>query len=131
MNLIRMVVLIFVLLVLLVFCFNNNDLVTLNLWPFFGEDDVVEVTLSVVIFFLSAFSFIFGMFFVWVSYAPALRSQKYQNKKLIKANSKMAAQVVDLKEDLNTLKGDGEEPKKPFGGLFKKNKKTAEKTVEE
>ena len=123
MNFIKMLIGIPLIVVILVFAFVNNDLASFSLWPFYVE---VTVSLSVAIVFLFIIGFAFGSFFTWMSYAPALREQKAQNKRLSKEHVKLVEQVTDLQENLNTLKP-AEEKKPTFyekaKNIFKRKKK--------
>ena len=109
------------LIIILIFSFVNNDLATFNLWPFYFE---VTVSLSVAIVFFILLGFIFGLFWMWLSYAPvrkALRQQKKQNKKLSKEQQKLAEKVSGLQSDLDTMKAtEAALPKPSFGQRLKK-----------
>jgi len=119
--------------IVLWFAVINNDLAGIGLWPFWAEDDKVDVSLSVIIVFLFAFGFIMGFSFAWLSYAPRLSGEKRRNKKLSKEHDKLADKVADLEEDLNTLKKDGdiesETPQKSWSLFKKKTKKAKEPEV--
>lgn len=89
---------------LLVFAFTNNDLVTLKIWP---TDIEIITSLSVTIVFLVVLGYIIGWFFTWMSYLPvrsALRAHKRQNKKLSKEQEKLTKEVEDLHGNIETLK---------------------------
>lgn len=88
------------LVVLVVFAFINNDLATFDLWPFYVK---IDVSLSVAIVFLFAAGFFFGTLFSWLSYLPRLRAEKKQNKKLNKAQQKLAEKVSGLQDNINTM----------------------------
>ena len=130
MGFIKMLIGLPLLVVILVFAFVNNDLVTFDLWPFYIE---ITVSLSVAIVFFILFGFIIGDFFSWLSYAPvrkALRKQKKQNKKLNKEQQRLVKEMEGLHENLENLKElEAQLPKqslwKKFKNLFKK-KESAE-----
>ena len=122
--------------IIAVIAFMNNEMVTINLWPFYIE---ITATLSVVIIFLALFGYIIGKLDSWVSYAPlrlALRNQLRQNKKLNAEQQRLVEKVEGLKENLENIKTN--EPanaqpvekanlssklKQKFSGLFKSNPK--------
>lgn len=140
MGFIKMLIGLPLLVIIAVFAFVNNEMVTFDLWPFFLKADV---SLSVVIIVLLLVGYLIGKFDSWISYAPlrkALRTQVKQNKKLSKEHQKLAETVVGLKENLETSKSETEAAakeaaanrppfsvrlKQKFSGLFKK--KTAPK----
>ncbi len=104
MNLLKMLIGLPILLIVLVFAFVNNDLVTFSLWPFAFE---VTVSLSVAIVFLFAFGFVFGNIFSWLSHSPlrkALRHHKRQYKKLNKEQQRLLKEMGMLHEDLERAK---------------------------
>lgn len=110
------------------FAIINNDLTGIGLWPFWAEEDKVDVSVSVLIVFLFIFGFLSGLFFAWLSYAPRLSSERRKNKKLSKAHNKLAEEVTDLKENLNSLMKESElEPeiscKRAWKNIFKKKEK--------
>ena len=112
------------------FAIINNDLASIGLWPFWAEDDRIDVSVSVLVVFLFIFGFLFGVFLTWISYAPKLISEKRHNKKLNKAHNKLTEEVTDLKENLNSLMKDSEvEPnipcKKAWTDIFKRKTKKA------
>ena len=127
MSLLKMLIGLPVLLIVFVFAFVNNDLVTFSLWPFAFE---VTVSLSVAIVFLFAFGFVFGNIILWLSYSPvrrALRHHKRQYKKLDKEQQKLLKEMGMLHEDLERAKEF--QPQKPtwaqrFKNLFKSKKNT-------
>ena len=135
MGFIKMLIGLPLLVVILVFAFVNNDLVTFDLWPFYIE---ITVSLSVAIVFFIIFGFIMGEFFSWLSYAPlrkALRQQKKQNKKLNKEQQRLVKEMEGLHENLENLKEiEAQMPKPSLGekikNLFrsKKNDQTENKT---
>lgn len=112
---------------LLVFAFTNNDLVTLKIWP---TDIEVITSLSVTIVFLVLLGYIIGWFFTWISYSSvrsALRAHKKQNKKLSKEQEKLTKEVEDLHGNIETLKSSTPLPEKKgfkarLRALFKRNK---------
>ena len=122
--------------IIAVIAFMNNEMVTINLWPFYIE---ITATLSVVIIFLALFGYIIGKLDSWVSYAPlrlALRNQLRQNKKLNAEQQRLVEKVEGLKENLENIKTN--EPanaqpvekanltsklKQKFSGLFKSKPK--------
>lgn len=109
MGFVKMLIGLPLLIVILIFAFMNNDLVTFNLWPFYIE---ITVSLSVAIVFLLLVGFLLGSFFSWLSYAPvrkALRCQKKECRKLTKKQEALAKQVDSLHENLKVLKE--QEPK--------------------
>lgn len=101
MNIIKTIIGLPLLVALLVFAFVNNDFATFSFWPFYLE---ITISLSVAILFLFLAGFMFGSFFTWLSYAPALHSEKRQNKKLAKNQKKLTEKVSTLKEDVTDLK---------------------------
>ena len=115
--------------IVLWFAIINNDFAGIGLWPFWAENERVDVSLSVLIVFLFIFGFVAGVFFTWISYAPRLTSEKRKNKKLNKANTKLEEEVVVLKEDLSSLMKDNdiepEEPTKKSWNIFKRKQKKA------
>ena len=125
MNLLKMLIGLPVLLIVLVFAFVNNDLVTFSLLPFAFE---VTVSLSVAIVFLFTFGFVFGNIFSWLSHSPlrkALRHHKRQYKKLNKEQQKLLKEMGMLHEDLEKAKE--YQPQKPtffqrFKNIFKSKK---------
>ena len=125
MNLLKMLIGLPVLLIVLVFAFVNNDLVTFSLWPFAFE---VTVSLSVAIVFLFTFGFVFGNIFSWLSHSSlrkALRHHKRQYKKLNKEQQKLLKEMGMLHEDLEKAKE--YQPQKPtffqrFKNIFKSKK---------
>lgn len=135
MGFIKMLIGLPLLVVILVFAFVNNDLVTFDLWPFYIE---ITVSLSVAIVFFIIFGFIMGEFFSWLSYAPlrkALRQQKKQNKKLNKEQQRLVKEMEGLHENLENLKEiEAQMPKPSLGekikNLFrsKKNDQAENKT---
>lgn len=109
--------------VLLVFAFVNNDLVTFNLWPFYVE---ITISQSVAIVFFVIFGYILGKISSWMSYAPMrvqLRKQKKVNKKLNKEQQKLTEKVSGLQENIDTLKTKTADilPPKPTLKEFMKN----------
>ena len=119
MNLLKTFIGLPVLLIVLIFAFVNNDLVTFSLWPFAFE---VTVSLSVAIVFLFAFGFVFGNIFSWMSHSPlrkALRQHKRQYKKLNKEQQKLLKEMGMLHEDLEKAKEF--QPQKPSLGQRIKN----------
>ncbi len=111
MGFIKMLLGLFLIAVIAVFAFVNNDLATFNLWPFYLE---ITVSLSVAIVFFIAFGFVWGKLFTWMSYAPirkALRQQKKQYKKLNKEQQKLVKEMEGLHSNIETLKE--QQPKKP------------------
>ena len=130
MNLLKTLIGLPVLLMVFIFAFVNNDLVTFSLWPFAFE---VTVSLSVAIVFLFAFGFVFGNIFSWLSHSPlrkALRQHKKQYKKLDKEQQKLLKEMGILHEDLEKAK-EFQPPKPTLGqklkNLFKsKSSSTAE-----
>ena len=112
MSFIKFVIGLPLIILLLVFAFTNNDLVTLKIWP---TDIEVITSLSVTIVFLVVFGYIVGWFFTWLSYASvrsALRAHKKQNKKLSKEQEKLAKEVEDLHGNIETLKSSAPLPEK-------------------
>ncbi len=104
MGFIKMLIGLPILIIILIFAFVNNDLVSFNLWPFYFE---VTVSQSVAIVFFILLGFLLGLLWMWLSYAPvrkALRVQRKQNKKLNKEQRKLAEQVSGLQTNLETIK---------------------------
>lgn len=116
--------------VILVFAFVNNDLVTFNLWPFYVE---ITISQSVAIVFFVIFGYILGKISSWMSYAPMrvqLRKQKKVNKKLNKEQQKLTEKVSGLQENIDTLKtktADILPPKPTLKGFMKNIFKRKEK----
>lgn len=122
--------------IIAVIAFMNNEMVTINLWPFYIE---ITATLSVVIIFLALFGYIIGKLDSWVSYAPlrlALRNQLRQNKKLNAEQQRLVEKVEGLKENLENIKTNesanaqpvekanlSSKLKQKFSGLFKSKPK--------
>lgn len=122
--------------IIAVIAFMNNEMVTINLWPFYIE---ITATLSVVIIFLALFGYIIGKLDSWVSYAPlrlALRNQLRQNKKLNAEQQRLVEKVEGLKENLENIKTNEQANAQPvekanlssklkqkFSGLFKSKPK--------
>ena len=104
MSFIKMLIGLPIVIIVLIFAFVNNDLVTFNLWPFYLE---ITVSQSVAIIFLVLFGYIYGKFNSWLSYSPvrkALRQQKKENKKLNKEQQRLVREMEDLHEDLENIK---------------------------
>ena len=108
MSFIKMLIGLPLIIVVLIFAFVNNDLVSFNLWPFYIE---ITVSQSVAIVFLLFFGFIWGKFDSWLSYSPvrrALRQQKKTNKKLnkeqLKLSEKVSGSITSLKEEAKDAK---------------------------
>lgn len=107
MNFVKMLIGLPLIIIIAVFAFMNNEMVTLNFWPFYLN---ITISLSVVIIVLVLLGYIIGKFDSWLSYAPlrtALRSQLKQNKKLSQAQQKLVEKVEDLKGNLESVKTDG------------------------
>ena len=121
MGFIKMLIGIPLIAVLLVFAFVNNDLATFSLWPFNIE---VTVSLSVAVLFFVLLGFIFGVLYLWLSYAPvraSLRQQKKQNKQLNKEKQKLVKEMEVLQENLDNLKeAEAQTPKPGLGERLKK-----------
>ena len=102
-----------------VVAFMNNEMVSINLWPFPID---IKALLSVVIIVMFAFGYIYGRVDSWMAYSPlrtALRSQRRQNKRLNAAQQKLTEQVEGLQEDLESMKNSesgaqGDAPKVSF-----------------
>ena len=89
---------------LLVFAFTNNDLITLKIWP---TDIEVITSLSVAIPFFVVLGYIIGWLFTWMSYfsvRSSLRAHKKQNKKLSKEQEKLVKEVEDLHGNIASMK---------------------------
>ncbi len=111
MSFIKMLIGLPLIIVVLIFAFVNNDLVSFNLWPFYIE---ITVSQSVAIVFLLFFGFIWGKFDSWLSYSPvrrALRQQKKTNKKLNKEQLKLSEKVSDLEGSITSLKEEAKDAK--------------------
>ncbi|MBR1648220.1 MAG: LapA family protein [Alphaproteobacteria bacterium] len=118
--------------IIAVTAFMNNDVVTLNLWPFYVKG--VQVSMSVIIVVLSVMGYLIGKIDSWMSYAPmrlALSSSRRQNKRLNAEQQKLVEKVEGLKENLENIKsGESNYEKAPqpdslkqkILGVFKKNK---------
>lgn len=130
MGLIKMLIGLPILIVILIFAFVNNDLVTFNLWPFYFE---ITVSLSVAIVFFVLLGFLLGLLWMWLSYAPvrkALRLQRKKNKKLSQEQRKLTEQVSGLQTNLETMKAtQSAAPKTSFKdklkAVFSRKKETA------
>lgn len=88
-----------------VFAFVNNDLVSLDPWPFYAD---VTISLSVLIVALVFLGYLFGKIDSWFAYSPlrsALRAQRKQNKKLNAEQQKLAEKVEGLRENLENISG--------------------------
>lgn len=111
MSFIKMLIGLPLIIVVLIFAFVNNDLVSFNLWPFYLE---ITVSQSVAIVFLLFLGFIWGKFDSWLSYSPvrrALRQQKKANKKLNKEQEKLTEKVSDLEGSITSLKEEAKDAK--------------------
>ncbi len=111
MNFIKMLIGLPVLIIILIFAFVNNDLVSFNFWPFYIE---IIVSQSVAIVILILLGFLLGKLDSWISYSPvrrALRQHKKENKKLNKEHLKLTEQVTSLQGDIVNLKEEAEEIK--------------------
>ncbi|MBO7555899.1 MAG: LapA family protein [Alphaproteobacteria bacterium] len=89
--------------VVAVFAFVNNDLLSLDPWPFNAE---VTISLSVLIVALVLWGFLFGKIDSWFAYSPLrseLRVQRRQNKKLNAEQQKLAEKVEGLRENLENM----------------------------
>lgn len=87
-----------------VVAFMNNEMVSINLWPFYLN---IQATLSIVIIALVVFGYIVGKLDSWAAYSPlrsALRSQRRQNKRLNVEQQKLAQKFEGLKENLENMK---------------------------
>ncbi|MBQ1612283.1 MAG: LapA family protein [Alphaproteobacteria bacterium] len=113
----------------------NNDMVSINMWPFYID---IKAAMSIVIIALVLLGFIFGKIDSWIAYSPlrsALRLQKRQNKKLNVEQQKLVEKVEGLKENLESMKSAeaplmtspkpnlSEKIKQKMSGLFKKKSK--------
>lgn len=122
--------------VIAVIAFMNNEMVSINLWPFYIE---ITASLSVVIIVLTLFGYIVGRLDSWISYAPlrlSLRNQRRQNKKLNAEQQKLVEKVEGLKENLESIKtaeapaaeapkaGAAEQIKQKLSWLFKSKPKS-------
>lgn len=122
--------------VIAVIAFMNNEMVSINLWPFYIE---ITASLSVVIIVLTLFGYIVGRLDSWISYAPlrlSLRNQRRQNKKLNAEQQKLVEKVEGLKENLESIKtaeapaaeapkaGAAEQIKQKLSRLFKSKPKS-------
>ncbi len=111
MSFIKMLIGLPIVIIVLIFAFVNNDLVTFNLWPFYLE---ITVSQSVAIIFLVLFGYIYGKFNSWLSYSPvrkALRQQKKENKKLNKEQQKLSEKVTDLEGNISNLREEAKDAK--------------------
>jgi len=109
-----------ILVVLLVFAFVNNDMVTFSLWP---TDIEITISQSAMIIALYALGYIAGWFFTWLSYSPirrALRIQKKQNRKMTKEQEKLTKEVEGLRGNIDELKSNT--PSKPDIGFAQRLK---------
>lgn len=130
MGFIKMLIGLPLLIVILIFAFVNNDLVTFNLWPFYFE---ITVSLSVAIVFFVLLGFLLGLLWMWLSYAPvrkALRLQRKKNKKLSQEQRKLTEQVSGLQTNLDTMKASQNAAPKPsfkdkLKAVFSRKKETA------
>jgi cell division protein FtsB len=89
--------------VVAVFAFVNNDLLTLDPWPFNAEVTISMSVLTVALVFLG---FLFGKIDSWFAYSPVrseLRAQRRQNKKLNAEQQKLAEKVEGLRENLENI----------------------------
>ena len=99
--------------VLSVLAFVNNDLVGIDLWPFYLQ---ITISLSVLIVALVFFGFLFGKIDSWFAYSPlrsALRAQRKQNKKLNAEQQKLAEKVEGLRENLENMGNQENNQQKP------------------
>ena len=85
---------------LAVLAFVNNDLVNIDLWPFYVE---ITISLSVLIVALVLLGFLVAKIDSWFAYSPLrseLRAQRKKNKKLNEEQQKLAEKVEGLRENL-------------------------------
>jgi len=109
MSIIRMLISLPIIIVILVFAFMNNQLVTFNLWPFGIE---MTVSFSVIVVVLTLFGFVWAKVSSWFAYLPLRRDvmvYRRQVKKLCKENQKVCEEVQGLKGSLNS-KEEGASP---------------------
>nr|QJR98146.1 hypothetical protein PlAlph_1500 [uncultured Alphaproteobacteria bacterium] len=136
MSFLKLVIGLPLIIVIAVIAFMNNEMVSINLWPFYIE---ITASLSVVIIVLTLLGYIIGKLDSWVSYAPlrlSLRNQKRQNKKLNAEQQKLVEKVEGLKENLESIKttetapanetkaGAADQLKQKLSGLFKSKPKS-------
>ena len=135
MRFLRFVIFIPLVIAIAVIAFMNNDMVSINLWPFYIN---ITASLSIVIIALVFFGYLFGKIDSWLAYSPlrsALRSQKRQNKKLNAEQQKLVEKVEGLKENLSNIRSDSPSApvtnkasafsriKQKVSGLFKRKPK--------
>lgn len=136
MSFLKLVIGLPLIIVIAVIAFMNNEMVSINLWPFYIE---ITASLSVVIIVLTLFGYIIGKLDSWISYAPlrlSLRNQRRQNKKLNAEQQKLVEKVEGLKENLESIKtsepavasepktGAADQIKQKLSGLFKSKPKS-------
>ena len=136
MNFLKLIIGLPLIIAIAVIAFMNNEMVSINLWPFYID---ITASLSVVIIVLTLFGYIVGKLDSWVSYAPlrlSLRNQRRQNKKLNAEQQRLVEKVEGLKENLENIKtaeapaadtqkaGAAEQIKQKLSGLFKRKPKS-------
>lgn len=136
MNFLKLIIGLPLIIAIAVIAFMNNEMVSINLWPFYID---ITASLSVVIIVLTLFGYIVGKLDSWVSYAPlrlSLRNQRRQNKKLNAEQQRLVEKVEGLKENLENIKtaetpaadtpktGAAEQIKQKLSGLFKSKPKS-------
>lgn len=102
MSIIRMLISLPIIIIILVFAFMNNQLVTFNLWPF---DIEMTVSFSVIVVALILFGFVWAKISSWFAYLPLRKDLmfcKRQVNKLHKENQKVNQEFQGLKGSLSS-----------------------------
>lgn len=102
MSIIRMLISLPIVIVILIFAFVNNQLITFNLWPF---DIEMTVSFSVIVVVLILFGFVWAKISSWFAYLPLRKDLifcKRQVNKLQKENQKVHKEFQGLKGSLNS-----------------------------
>ena len=103
MSFLRFILFLPILVVLADLAFVNNELVTIDLWPFYIK---ITISVSVLIIALSLFIFLYAKIDSWLAYSrlrSELRAQKRQNKKLNVEQKKLVEEVEGLRENIDSV----------------------------
>ena len=116
MSFLRFLLFLPVLVALAVLAFVNNEMVTIDLWPFYIK---ITISVSVLVVALSFFVFLYAKIDSWLAYSrlrSELRAQKRQNKKLNVEQKKLVEEVEGLRENIDSVTPIA--PKKEKEGKF-------------
>ena len=103
MSFLRFILFLPILVALADLAFVNNDMVTIDLWPFYVK---ITISVSVLIIALSLFIFLYAKIDSWLAYSrlrSELRAQKRQNKKLNVEQKKLVEEVEGLRENIESV----------------------------